>query len=83
MQHPSEAEEIFLSTRQVRTRYGNVSEQSLWRWLRHETMGFPKPIYLSGRRYWKLQDLTAWERTRAASGGNSRTTQDETAALPR
>ena len=54
----------FLPTGQVRARYG-VSDMSLWRWLRDETLNFPRPIRISKRKYWRLSDLVEWERARA------------------
>jgi predicted DNA-binding transcriptional regulator AlpA len=55
--------QTYLSAGQVRARYG-VSDMSLWRWLRDEALGFPHPIRINGRRFWKLDDLTAWEASR-------------------
>jgi predicted DNA-binding transcriptional regulator AlpA len=49
----------YLSTRQVRTRYGNVSDMWVWRRLRDSA--FPKPTFIAGRRFWRLSDLEAWE----------------------
>jgi predicted DNA-binding transcriptional regulator AlpA len=40
---------------------------TVWRWLRDPYLGFPQPIYLGKRRYWRLADLEAWERSRAAA----------------
>jgi predicted DNA-binding transcriptional regulator AlpA len=53
----------YLAGHQVRKRYG-ISEQSLWRWLRNESLGFPKPIYINRIRYWTLCELVEWERSR-------------------
>lgn len=61
--------DVFLPAGRVRARY-NVSDMSLYRWLRDETLNFPKPIYINRYRYWRLADLLAWERTRfQAQGG--------------
>jgi predicted DNA-binding transcriptional regulator AlpA len=60
------ASDVFLSARQVRTRYGGVSEQALWRWLRDEKLSFPRPIYINHVRYGRLADLVDWERKRPA-----------------
>ena len=54
----------YLPAGQVRARYG-VSDMSLWRWLRDPKLGFPAPIKIHNRRYWKLSDLQAWEATRS------------------
>jgi predicted DNA-binding transcriptional regulator AlpA len=63
----SQADDIFLSSRQVRVRYGNVSEMWLWRREHEEGSDFPRPVKIHKRRFWRLSNLTAWER-RLASG---------------
>lgn len=39
---------------------GGISSMTLWRWLNDPTMGFPKPIYISRRRYWREKDVLAF-----------------------
>lgn len=39
---------------------GGVSDMSLWRWLNDNKLNFPKPIYISRRRYWREADVIAW-----------------------
>jgi hypothetical protein len=56
-----------IGARKVRERYNDVSEMSLWRWLHDDTLAFPHPIYINGRRFWKVSQLEAWERARAAA----------------
>jgi hypothetical protein len=51
----------YLTARQVRRRYGDASDMWLWRRLK-DNSGF-KPIEISGRRFWKLSALFAWERS--------------------
>lgn len=58
--------DIYLTSKQVRARYGDVSDMSLWRWSRDQSLGFPEAIYVNKRRFWRLAELEAWERTRAA-----------------
>jgi predicted DNA-binding transcriptional regulator AlpA len=57
--------DVMLTARQVRTRYGGVSDMALWRWLRDERLAFPQPIVINSRRYWKLSDLAQWELAQA------------------
>jgi predicted DNA-binding transcriptional regulator AlpA len=39
----------------------------MWLWRRlKDGSGFPKPLEICGRRFWKLSDLVAWERARAS-----------------
>jgi predicted DNA-binding transcriptional regulator AlpA len=55
--------QTFLPASQVRTRYG-VSDMSLWRWCRDDALGFPHPLRINGRRFWKLAELERWEASR-------------------
>jgi predicted DNA-binding transcriptional regulator AlpA len=61
----SDATITYLNAAQVRTRYGGMSDMALWRWLRDDELGFPKPLVINGRRFWKASELTAWEATMA------------------
>jgi predicted DNA-binding transcriptional regulator AlpA len=57
----------YLNSRAVRQRYGNTSEMSLWRWRHDDKLTFPKPTIINKRLYWRVDELEAWERARAAS----------------
>ncbi len=57
----------YLNSRQVRERYGSISDMSLWRWLNNEALRFPKPLIINNRRFWDQSSLEEWERTRSAS----------------
>ena len=61
----SDEKPTFVPSRQVRRRYGDTSEMWIERRLR-DASGFPLPIKLGGRRYWRLDELEAWERACAA-----------------
>jgi predicted DNA-binding transcriptional regulator AlpA len=61
-----EADELFLPAPIVASRY-HVSDMTLYRWLRDERMQFPGPHYFGRFRYWRLSDLTAWERERVSA----------------
>jgi len=56
--------EVFLTGQQVRTRYG-VSDMTLYRWRSDATLGFPAPISINRRNYWREAELIAWERAKA------------------
>lgn len=43
---------------------GGVSSMSLHRWLNNKALGFPRPIYIGNRRYWREADVIAWLDTR-------------------
>jgi predicted DNA-binding transcriptional regulator AlpA len=56
----------YITSRQLRARYGGVSEMTIWRWLHDPRLNFPKPIVINRRRLWELSLLEKWEQTRAA-----------------
>src|SRR4051794_9745701 len=51
--------DIYLSSQQVKHRYGGVLDLTLWRWLQDSS--FPQPIIICGRRYWHLAKLQEFE----------------------
>lgn len=55
----------YLPGRQVRDRY-NVSDMTLWRWMRRPDLKFPQPTVINRRRYWPVEALEAWERNRTS-----------------
>lgn len=56
----------YLTSKQVRSRYGNISDMSLWRWQNDAKLDFPKPIKVKGRKLFALAALERWESERAA-----------------
>ncbi|RKF22731.1 AlpA family phage regulatory protein [Altericroceibacterium spongiae] len=50
----------------VRELCGGISDMSIWRWLNDETLNFPKPIYISRRRYWREAEIITWIEARGA-----------------
>lgn len=64
-----DADTVYLNAAQVRTRYGGMSDMALWRWLRDETLDFPKPLIINNRRFWLAAALSDWERKRTHQGG--------------
>jgi predicted DNA-binding transcriptional regulator AlpA len=62
------ADDCYLTAAQTRTRYGHASAMWLWRRL-HDDSGFPPPILINKRRFWRLSELVAWERSRVAATG--------------
>ncbi|PJO47188.1 helix-turn-helix transcriptional regulator [Brucella pituitosa] len=45
---------------QVIERY-HITPQTLGRWVKDATLGFPKPISIRRRNFWKSEDLDAFE----------------------
>ena len=64
-----DSNDVLLTARQIRTRYGDVSDMCLWRWLRDQKLGFPQPVLINGRRYLATQ--------RSSRMGDSRPSQLE------
>ena len=52
----------------VRARY-KISNMTLWRWLENQKLEFPRPISINGRRFWRLEELLGWEKSRPAWTG--------------
>lgn len=61
----SVADDHLLPAARVVERYG-VTSMTLHRWCKDDALGFPAPLRVNGRRYWRAGDLVAWERVRAA-----------------
>ncbi|WP_442577975.1 DNA-binding protein [Mesorhizobium sp. ASY16-5R] len=51
----------FLTAREVRARYGGISDMSLWRWLRDTELNFPQPMVIRRRRLWQDDKLDAFD----------------------
>ncbi len=63
---------VYFTAKQVRVRFGNVSDVTLHRWLKDPAKEFPRPIYIGERRYWKLADIEAFEERLRTTGGRPR-----------
>jgi hypothetical protein len=57
-----ETDDQMLTAAQVKRRYGNCSDMKIYRWLKKKDLGFPEPILINGRRYWRLSDLQVFDR---------------------
>lgn len=44
----------------VRSLCGGISDMTLWRWLDDDALGFPRPIYIARRRYWREVEVIDW-----------------------
>jgi predicted DNA-binding transcriptional regulator AlpA len=54
----------YLTGKQVATRY-QITPVSLYRWERDQRLGFPQPMIVNRRKLFKIDELVAWERSRA------------------
>jgi hypothetical protein len=57
-----------ISTREVLKRY-TVVDRTLDRWVADPKLGFPQPIIINKRRYFRENALLAWERQQAQARG--------------
>lgn len=63
-----QADDKYVTSKQVRDELGGVSDMTLWRWENDENMGFPKPIRINRRRYWRAAEISQFMASRAAVG---------------
>jgi predicted DNA-binding transcriptional regulator AlpA len=63
---PAVTDGPLLPARQVWLRFG-VCDRTIDRWLAQPGLGFPRPIIVNRRRYFRLQEIEGWERSRAAA----------------
>jgi hypothetical protein len=56
----SKEQPVFVTSRQLRNRYGGVSHMWIERRL-VEDPEFPRLVYFGARRFWALAALEAWE----------------------
>jgi hypothetical protein len=54
-------------SRKVLERY-LICDRTLDRWVVNPALGFPQPVIINRRRYWRVSELSAWERARAKGG---------------
>jgi predicted DNA-binding transcriptional regulator AlpA len=54
-----------LNTAQVREACGQVSDMTIWRWSNDQNVGFPAPVYVNRRRYWRADDIAQWWASRS------------------
>lgn len=55
------AYDALLRARQTMKRYG-IADRTLDRWLADPKLGFPRPLVIKTKRYFRVRDLMTWER---------------------
>jgi hypothetical protein len=70
-ERPNAGRTTYANAVRVRARYSDITEMTLWRWLRDEKLGFPKPYVINRRRSWDEAELDAFDRTRRRLGRQS------------
>lgn len=61
----------FLTAPQVRQRFGGISDMTLWRWMHDDRVGFPEPVVINRRRFFRLNEIEAFEGRHAAKAGGA------------
>lgn len=64
---------VYINSKQLRARYGDVSHMWLVRKLEKDPK-FPRPYRFGvgiARRYWRVDELEKWERAKAASAADA------------
>jgi hypothetical protein len=64
-----------LPAKKVQQRY-DVSDRTIDRWLASKTLGFPQPVLINKRRYWRISELVVWERSHVRGGLRDAQAQD-------
>ena len=65
----SSDEPEYLPARATRRRYNDPSESTFWRWQRDPAVGFPQPILIGSRKFFRLADLKEFERRQQQKAG--------------
>ena len=74
------AETVYISAPQVCDRYGGRSHMWLERMLKRDPK-FPRPKYFGRWRFFKIEELVAWERAAATAMGRGRPRKAEQAGV--
>lgn len=53
-------ERKLIPAKTVRQLCGGISDMSLWRWLNDPALGFPRPVYIQKRRFWREAEILEW-----------------------
>lgn len=52
----------YITSSKVLVRFGDISRMTLQRWVRDPELGFPQPLIIGQRWYFKKSELDDWER---------------------
>jgi hypothetical protein len=75
-------EKRYLRAAQVRKRYGDITEMTLWRWLHDPELNFPQPEYHGRDRFWDEAVLDAHDRECARRSAAKRARRHPHAGQP-
>lgn len=60
-------ERKLIPAKTVRELCGGISDMSLWRWLNDPALGFPQPVYIQKRRFWREAEILDWIEARGVA----------------
>lgn len=66
----SDATDEYLTTADLKQRY-NRSSQTFWRWDNDPELGFPRPMRIKNRLFYRKSEIENWERRMAAASGRA------------
>ena len=66
---PREISDVLISHREVCRQCGGVTTRTTHRWRADQRLGFPEPVEINGRLYWRQSGLDAWKQSRSARSG--------------
>lgn len=55
--HESASAHKLINSQDLREMFGGVSKMTLHRWQKDPKLGFPQPIFISRRRFWREVEL--------------------------
>jgi hypothetical protein len=58
---------IWISAPSIAERF-DVSDKTIARWERNPELGFPRATLINKRRFFRLDEVEAWERSQASRG---------------
>ena len=68
MQHHRSRDVIWIGANAVRERYLHagrpITAMTLHRWIRDPRLNFPEPTYFGRFRFWRIEEIEAWEASR-------------------
>ena len=55
----------YLTSADLRRIFGNCCQMTIYRYVNDETLNFPQPIKIRGRRYWDSVEIAAFNQRKA------------------
>lgn len=50
----------YIKAETVRQLCGDITDMTLWRWIRDPRIAFPSPVTILRRRYWREDEIRGW-----------------------